>query len=195
MKEGMLSHEDKAYDERVVLNRAYNKVKTAHEIGKRRYYENVLKDELTYFSAFMQRWFELAKVDPKTSVGLKHEKEYERFRSIYHSLYYEYEVKYRWRNLRTLLQLIINQDNTMFQKELGNRSFNYLFVKYGVLKYDLINKILNNANISESDIVDKDRIKTLINVCNELEKEDSERNKAQIMLRENILNPFGQLEN
>lgn len=189
----MLSHEGKVYDERVILDKAYNKVKVAHETGKRNYYKTVLKDELTCFPVFMQKWFALAKVDLKISVGLVHEQEYEQFRAIYHVLRHEYESKYRWRNLKTLLQLIANQDNVVFQKELKGKNFNYLFVKYNVLDYRLINKALVETNISESDLVSKNKIQLLINTCSELEKEDFEKQKIDIVLRENILNPFGNL--
>lgn len=194
MKEGMLSHEGKVYDERIVLDKAYNKVKTAHETAKRSYYRTVLKEELTCFPVFMQKWFELAKVDPKTSVGLKHEKEYEQFRAIYYALFNDYEDKYRWRNLRTLLQLIANQDNIVFQEELKNKNFSYLFAECGILNYELVNRVLSRANMLESDVITKYKVKLLIDVCNKLEKEDLERNKFQIKLRDNILNPFDDLE-
>ena len=193
MKEGMLLHEGKVYDERIILDKAYNKVKVAHETGKRNYYKTVLKDELTCFPVFMQKWFALAKVDLKISVGLVHEQEYEQFMAIYHVLRHEYESKYRWRNLKTLLQLIANQDNVVFQKELKDKNFNYLFVKYNVLDYRLINKALLETNISESDLVSKNKIQSLINTCSELEKEDFEKQKIDIVLRENILNLFGNL--
>lgn len=193
MKEGMLLHEDRVYDERVILDKAYNKVKTAHETGKRSYYKIVLNDELTCFPVFMQRWFELAKIDFKTSVGLTHEKEYEQFRAIYYTLRYEYEIKYRWRNLKTLLQLIANQDNIVFQKELKDKNLSYLFTKYGILDYGLIDKVLNKANISDSDIVNKSKMELLIRTCSELEKEDLNKQKIDVVLRENILNPFGNL--
>lgn len=193
MKEGMLSHEGKVYDERIVLDKAYNKVKTAHETAKRSYYRTVLKEELTCFPVFMQKWFELAKLDPKTSVGLKHEKEYEQFRAIYYALRNDYEDKYRWRNLRALLQLIVNQDDVVFQNELENKNFSYLFMKYGVLDYYLINKVLKKVNISESDLVSKDKIQVLINACSKLAKENLDKQKIDMALRENILDPFGNL--
>lgn len=193
MEEGVLSYKGNIFDERAVLDKAYKKVKVAHETSKRSYYKTILSDELTCFPVFMQKWFRLAKVDPKTSVGLAHEQEYEQFRAIYYALRHEYGTKYRCRNLRALLQLIINQDDTMFQKELKDKNFSYLYFEYGMLDYELINKIMDRANILQSDIVNKNKIKLLITACNELEKEDLSKRKTDIVLRENILNPFDNL--
>lgn len=193
MKGSVLTYKGNVYDERVILDKAYRKIKMAHKTGKRSYYDTILKDELTYFPVFMQKWLKLAKVDLKTSVSLKHEKEYEQFRAVYYALKHKYEVKYRWRNLKTLLQLIANQDNIAFQKELKNKNLSYLFTKYGVLDYGLIDKVLNKANISDSDIVNKSKMELLIRTCSDLEKEDLNKQKIDVVLRENILNPFGNL--
>ena len=193
MERGVLTYKGNVYDERVILDKAYRKIKMAHETGKRSYYETVLKDELTDFPVFMQKWFELSKVNPKTSVGLAYDQEYEQFRAMYYALRYKYESNYRWRNLRTFLQLINNQDNVVFQNELENKNFSYLFMKYGVLDYYLINEVLKKVNISESDLVSKDKIQVLINACSKLVKENLDKQKIDMALRENILDPFGNL--
>lgn len=194
MKRGVLVYKEIFYDERMVLDKAYNKVKLAHETGKRNYYSTVLEDELAYFSVFMQKWFNLAEVDPKTSVGLAHEQEYERFRAIYHALRHKYELRYRYRNLKSFLQLINDQDNNIFQKKMNNKNFSYLWVEYGVLDYELIDELINEVNISEFDKVTKDKIRLLIDTCNKLEKKNCRQDKIQVELRENVLDPFGQLK-